>query len=174
MSLIDVSDEKKLQKLIENESKLVVCFSSPAVPQCTQVYDALTTLNEDSLNSGITFGNVDVGTVSETAKKLKITSVPTVLFFQLGKETNRVCGASIPDITKSVFSLRSASTNASANDLSSRLQFLINKAPIMLFMKGSPDEPRCGFSRQIVQILRSNNAKFETFDILRDEEIRKV
>lgn len=43
----------------------------------------------------------------------------------------------------------------------------------MLFMKGSPEEPRCGFSRQIVSILRSNNAKFETFDILQDEVVRQ-
>ncbi|VDP30915.1 unnamed protein product [Schistosoma mattheei] len=69
--------------------------------------------------------------------------------------------------------LQSAPANGSSNDLSSRLHSLINKAPVMLFMKGSPEEPRCGFSRQIVSILRSNNAKFETFDILQDEVVRQ-
>lgn len=34
-----------------------------------------------------------------------------------------------------------------------KLKALINKSPIMVFMKGSPDEPRCGFSRTLVQIL---------------------
>ncbi|VDP18414.1 unnamed protein product [Schistosoma margrebowiei] len=104
---------------------------------------------------------------------MKMNSVPTVLFFQSGKEINRVHGASIPDVTKSVMNLQSAPDNGSFNDLSSRLHSLINKAPVMLFMKGSPEEPRCGFSRQIVSILRSNNAKFETFDILQDEVVRQ-
>ncbi|KAH9594875.1 Glutaredoxin 3, variant 2 [Schistosoma haematobium] len=69
--------------------------------------------------------------------------------------------------------LQSAPANGLSNDLSSHLHSLINKAPVMLFMKGSPEEPRCGFSRQIVSILRSNNAKFETFDILQDEVVRQ-
>ena len=42
----------------------------------------------------------------------------------------------------------------------------------MLFMKGSPDAPKCGFSRQIVEILTSNNIPFASFDILTDETVR--
>ncbi|CAH8834006.1 unnamed protein product [Trichobilharzia szidati] len=173
MPFVDVSDGDKLRKLIENERKLVLCLSAPNTPQCVQVDEALKTLNEDSVNAEITFVNVDAEAVSEVAKQLKVNSVPTVLFFLVGKEVNRVCGVIIPDITKSVINLRSMSVNGSSNDLSSRLQSLINKAPVMLFMKGNPDQPRCGFSRQIIEILRSNNAKFETFDILLDEQVRQ-
>ena len=42
----------------------------------------------------------------------------------------------------------------------------------MLFMKGSPDAPKCGFSRQIVEILTANNIPFASFDILTNEIIR--
>jgi Grx4 family monothiol glutaredoxin len=42
----------------------------------------------------------------------------------------------------------------------------------MLFMKGSPEQPRCGFSRQIVEILQGEKISFSTFDILTDEEVR--
>jgi glutaredoxin-related protein len=42
----------------------------------------------------------------------------------------------------------------------------------MLFMKGNPTQPKCGFSRQIVGILQDQKLKFETFDILEDEEVR--
>ena len=45
-------------------------------------------------------------------------------------------------------------------------------APVMLFMKGSPAAPRCGFSRQITEILSSNNIPFASFDILSDESVR--
>ena len=42
----------------------------------------------------------------------------------------------------------------------------------MLFMKGSPSAPRCGFSRQITEILSTNDIPFASFDILNDENIR--
>lgn len=40
-------------------------------------------------------------------------------------------------------------------------------------MKGSPQEPKCGFSRQIVEILNSKNIDYATFDILEDNEVRQ-
>lgn len=43
----------------------------------------------------------------------------------------------------------------------------------MLFMKGKPDEPKCGFSRKVVEILQQENVPFESFDILTDEEVRQ-
>ena len=43
----------------------------------------------------------------------------------------------------------------------------------MLFMKGDPEEPRCGFSRKIVELLQTAKVKFDTFDILSDEDVRQ-
>jgi glutaredoxin-related protein len=43
---------------------------------------------------------------------------------------------------------------------------------VMLFMKGTPDAPRCGFSRKIVELLKDQNVKFSSFDILSDESVR--
>eukprot|EP00450_Noctiluca_scintillans_P006083 CAMPEP_0194482166 /NCGR_PEP_ID=MMETSP0253-20130528/4244_1 /TAXON_ID=2966 /ORGANISM="Noctiluca scintillans" /LENGTH=292 /DNA_ID=CAMNT_0039321689 /DNA_START=80 /DNA_END=958 /DNA_ORIENTATION=- len=57
--------------------------------------------------------------------------------------------------------------------LEDRLKELLNKEPVMLFMKGCPDEPRCGFSGKIVGILNEHSVKFGTFDILSDEEVRQ-
>lgn len=38
-----------------------------------------------------------------------------------------------------------------------RLQALIASSPVMVFMKGSPDAPRCGFSRQFMEIMKGHN-----------------
>lgn len=57
--------------------------------------------------------------------------------------------------------------------LNDRLVQLINQAPVMLFMKGTADSPRCGFSSQMVSILKEKNIDFSTFDILSDEEVRQ-
>lgn len=43
----------------------------------------------------------------------------------------------------------------------------------MLFMKGIPSSPKCGFSRQIVEILDSYNVSYDAFNILEDEEVRQ-
>lgn len=43
----------------------------------------------------------------------------------------------------------------------------------MLFMKGNPSEPKCGFSRQVVALLNDESIQFGTFDILNDEEVRQ-
>ena len=43
----------------------------------------------------------------------------------------------------------------------------------MLFMKGSPEAPRCGFSRKVVEALNSTGVGYGTFDILGDEFVRQ-
>ncbi|XP_071089371.1 glutaredoxin-3-like [Haliotis cracherodii] len=53
------------------------------------------------------------------------------------------------------------------------LKQLVNKAPVMLFMKGQPDAPRCGFSKTTVAILGETGVKYDTFDILSDNEVRQ-
>ena len=48
----------------------------------------------------------------------------------------------------------------------------MTQADVVLFMKGSPDAPRCGFSRRIVALLRERGVAFGSFDILQDERVR--
>nr|XP_030687973.1 glutaredoxin-3 isoform X3 [Globicephala melas] len=60
-----------------------------------------------------------------------------------------------------------------APKLEERLKVLTNKASVMLFMKGNKQEAKCGFSRQILEILNSTGVEYETFDILEDEEVRQ-
>ena len=50
---------------------------------------------------------------------------------------------------------------------------LINKAPLMIFMKGNPAEPKCGFSRTLIQILSETGLSYDTFDILSDDDVRQ-
>lgn len=44
---------------------------------------------------------------------------------------------------------------------------------VMLYMKGTPQFPQCGFSGQAVQILQACGADFASFDVLSDENIRQ-
>ena len=45
---------------------------------------------------------------------------------------------------------------------------------VMLFMKGTPERPMCGFSMRVIQALRDVDADFAAMDILPDPRIRQV
>ncbi|KAK4507447.1 hypothetical protein PRZ48_001182 [Zasmidium cellare] len=57
--------------------------------------------------------------------------------------------------------------------LNQRLSELVKAAPVMLFMKGTPSAPQCGFSRQTVSILREKGVRYGFFNILADDEVRQ-
>ncbi|RYH12851.1 Grx4 family monothiol glutaredoxin [archaeon] len=57
--------------------------------------------------------------------------------------------------------------------LEERLKELINQDVVMLFMKGTPSHPRCGFSSKITDLLTSHHIPFSSFNILSDEEVRQ-
>ena len=44
---------------------------------------------------------------------------------------------------------------------------------ILLYMKGSPEQPQCGFSAQVIQILMSCGKRFAYVDVLSNPEIRQ-
>ena len=49
----------------------------------------------------------------------------------------------------------------------------INSSKVFLFMKGTPEDPQCGFSAQVVSILNDLGIEFDSFDVLSDENIRQ-
>ena len=54
-----------------------------------------------------------------------------------------------------------------------RIEKLISEHPVVLFMKGTPQFPQCGFSGQVVQILDYLGAPVHGVNVLEDEEIRQ-
>jgi Grx4 family monothiol glutaredoxin len=64
-------------------------------------------------------------------------------------------------------------TGTKEDALNKRLEQLVNSHPVFLFMKGTPEQPRCGFSRKVVDILKQEGVKFGSFDILTDNDVRE-
>jgi monothiol glutaredoxin len=54
-----------------------------------------------------------------------------------------------------------------------RIKELINEHPVVLFMKGNPKFPQCGFSSLACQILDASGVQYYTIDVLQDQEIRE-
>ncbi len=60
-----------------------------------------------------------------------------------------------------------------ASPVFARIEEDVNAHPVVLFMKGTPVFPQCGFSAQVVQVLSLLGVKFKAFDILSDDELRQ-
>src|SRR6187551_1677987 len=58
------------------------------------------------------------------------------------------------------------------SDTSNRIGEIVKGSDVVLFMKGSVLFPQCGFSSRAVAILDHLGVKFETVDVLQDQEIR--
>jgi len=54
-----------------------------------------------------------------------------------------------------------------------RIKDTVEQNPIVLYMKGTPQFPQCGFSGRAVQLLQACGAKFASVDVLADPEIRE-
>ncbi len=61
----------------------------------------------------------------------------------------------------------------SQDDTNSRIQKLIADNPVMLFMKGTPTFPQCGFSATVVSFLDHLQVDYESTNVLEDQEIRE-
>jgi len=122
--------------------------------------------------------------------RYNVPSVPYFLFFKAGQLVDRLQGANALALSSKVNSLASSPSSTAAgaparpveqaahsesNDLNARLAALVHSSPVMLFMKGSPDAPKCGFSRRVVEALRGPAAcaSFGHFDILSDDTVRE-
>jgi len=60
-----------------------------------------------------------------------------------------------------------------ADQVTERIKQDIAANPVLLYMKGTPVFPQCGFSAAVVQILTTMGVKFKGIDVLADPEIRE-
>lgn len=57
--------------------------------------------------------------------------------------------------------------------LKAKIQETVDEHPVVLFMKGTKTFPQCGFSAQIVEILKRLDTEFHDINVLQDPEIRQ-
>ncbi|CAL1372762.1 unnamed protein product [Linum trigynum] len=177
-----------LQDLINSHPVMLFMKGTPEAPQCGFSKKVVNILKEENVK----FGTFDILSDNEVREGLKqFSNWPTFpqLYCQgelLGgcdiaiamhesgelKEVFRDHGIGTGTETAVKGGEITESTGLSAT-LDSRLESLINSSPVMLFMKGKPEEPKCGFSRKVVEILKEEKVDFGSFDILTDEEVRQ-
>ena len=168
---------KKLRDLILSSQVMLFMKGSPEKPECGFSRQATELLSQ----SGISFSSFDILTDKTVRQGLKdYSDWPT--FPQLYVRGDLIGGL---DIMKDMaeeeggllaqLNVNSVSDSVMSEDpLEERLKKLVNRHKVMLFMKGLPSSPKCGFSRQICNILNElNDVSYDSFNILEDEEVRQ-
>jgi monothiol glutaredoxin len=64
-------------------------------------------------------------------------------------------------------------SDETTNPLREQIQTAIDENPVLLFMKGTPEQPMCGFSARTVAILQSVGQPFAAVNVLPDPRIRQ-
>ena len=59
------------------------------------------------------------------------------------------------------------------SDTATKIREQVTSDPVVLYMKGTPVFPMCGFSAAVVQILSQTGVKFQTYNVLDDAELRQ-
>ena len=135
----------------------------------------------------IFFAKIDAEEVSDLSDEYQVTMVPTIILWNNGKVVEKIEGGvdasqltqavqrliSATESTGTVAKTSTTTTTDPEKQLRERLDRLIKSDTVMLFMKGVPSAPRCGFSRQAVEILQKEQIPFGSFDILTDETVRQ-
>ncbi|MEM7571040.1 MAG: Grx4 family monothiol glutaredoxin [Pseudomonadota bacterium] len=60
-----------------------------------------------------------------------------------------------------------------SNPAHDRIQSTVDASDVVLFMKGTPMFPQCGFSSTVVEVLNRTGVKFDAHDVLQDPELRQ-
>ncbi|CAK4611385.1 hypothetical protein LEN26_010338 [Aphanomyces euteiches] len=172
--VLDDALRSRLQKLVTASPVMVFMKGTPDAPKCGFSRKTIAILKEENIECG-TF---DILTDDTVRQGLKVFSNwPT--FPQVYVNGSLIGGLDILSEMKEEGNLaeqlgvQPLSEDEIEKALFASLTELINSAPVLLFMKGTPNEPKCGFSRKTIELLRAHQIPFSTFDILSDETVRQ-
>jgi Grx4 family monothiol glutaredoxin len=184
------SDATSISDVLGDKSgKYVILFTADWHEACAkggpmdQLLEALASAMNGHVDVPISFGRCDAEENPQWSEKCEITAVPTFCLIFQGKVVERIVGGDdAATVTAAVQRLSAMQPNGLSatrplvpppETLPQRLDRLIRSSPVMIFIKGTPTQPRCGFSRQVVQLLQDEDIPFASFDILTDESVRQ-
>ncbi|KAI5807762.1 hydroperoxide and superoxide-radical responsive glutathione-dependent oxidoreductase [Pyronema omphalodes] len=190
----NITSVDQFNDLISNapETSLVVLnFHAPWAAPCAQMNQVFSTLASQSPASTL-FLAIDAEEHPDISETYEVSAVPYFVLLRNNTTLDSISGADPAKLTAAVtkhsnggtFSLpppqSTAPTPGNDNqqqeeeeDINTRLAKLVAAAPVMLFMKGTPAAPQCGFSKKLVALLREKEVRYGFFNILADDEVRQ-
>ncbi|EIM90737.1 glutaredoxin [Stereum hirsutum FP-91666 SS1] len=187
----EISSPEQFQEILSADLSRIslLNFWAPWAEPCTQMNEVVLELARKYPQLLVL--QVEAESQADISESFEIEAVPSFIILRGHTLLGRISGADAATLTSTIAThLRPASvplsnTNQSPaaasyspekvesqEELHARLTGLMNQSKIVLFMKGNPEVPRCGFSRKVVGILRDQGVQYSSFDILSDESVR--
>lgn len=150
---------------------------------------------------GVLFMNIEAEHQPDVAESFDIEAVPTVVLLRGHTLLGKIAGANVASIADALARVTHVRQSAPAAApaaaapgadglwheappglpadeapaaIEARCRELMRRSKVMVFMKGHPDQPRCGFSQKTVALLREQGVPFDHYDILSDEGVRQT
>lgn len=181
---------------IGGKSKAVLLFRASWHEACLPLEAVLFALAATAPT--VFFGKIDAEEHSDLSQQFRVAMVPTIILLHGGPDVDHIMERmegefDASQVTIAVQRLLSTSKGEALSsvqgdnivpsarsspqdpqkELAVRLDTLIKRDSVMLFMKGEPSAPKCGFSRQAVELLQEHGVPFGSFNILSDESVRQ-
>jgi len=190
-NLVHVTSPAHFQESLAADLQRVslINFWAPWAEPCKQMNEVVFELAKKYPN--MLALQVEAEEQQDITEDFEINSVPTFIILRGHTLLSRIEGADAQKLTSDIATHLTAPPSSSSatsgaaitasgaprertkEELAAYMQALMKKDPVVLFMKGSPDAPQCGFSRTAVGILRKEGIEFGSFDILKDENVRQ-
>ncbi|RPB19379.1 glutaredoxin [Terfezia boudieri ATCC MYA-4762] len=193
-------DFDNIIKAVPERGFVAISFhTSWAASPCEQINQTFAAIAATQPSTS-TFISIDAEDLPDISEKYEVAAVPFFVFLRGGQVVGKISGADPKQLQSKIedFSAPAGAADGTAippaqitaapptpdvdvngsggepeESLTERLQKLLTAAPVMLFMKGTPSAPQCGFSRQMVALLRERQVRYGFFNILADDEVRQ-
>ena len=173
-----ITDVASLKSLRASGAKIVLFFWAQWHEPSKEggaLQEAFSLLSKKYTSKGLKFFRVEAEAVPDVSEAFEVSVVPTYITLNGMTEGGKLEGVNPTEVVKLVKTLADSPVQEPVDLealLTTRLESLINTAPVMLFMKGNPEGPKCKFSRQVVELLANEKIPYHSFDILTDDDVR--
>jgi Grx4 family monothiol glutaredoxin len=183
-----IASQKDFDEYIKSSSiinkLLLVHVELEQIPVCKTVNEALLAISRDGeFNQQLNICRLNADHFTDFLTLQNVTAAPTVLFYHRAKLIDRVDGFNQSDLLKKIkYHINKIDVTTPTKveskpntdlNIENKIKGLLQSSHVILFMKGTPTDPQCGFSRQACHILDENNIKYDYFDVLSDPNLRE-
>lgn len=162
--------ENIAQRIISLGSVVAIIQGKISEPTTLKSEEMVRVLNE----TGIRFSSFDISAASQEIVNALQTKYGIDEFPYLIVEKTPIGNMKqVTELVKKKELLTKIPKDEIIQSYNEKLKELVNKSPVMLFMKGIPESPQCGFSRKMVDLLNKYEVEFGHFNILADKVVRE-
>ncbi|KAF9456441.1 glutaredoxin [Collybia nuda] len=195
----EITDPTHFQGLLSADLNRVslINFWAPWAEPCKQMNEVVQELAKKYPAALVL--NVEAEEQNDISESFEIEAVPSFIILRGHTLLERISGADAPALTQALakhvagpsynplsrtdqapappsnvhLPVESDEKQETQEELDARMQAIMNKSKVVLLMKGTPEAPRCGFSRKLSLVLKDQGISYTHFNILSDERVRQ-